>query len=299
MIAAPLWQISVATTCEAEDAVAVLIEEVFGQPAILTINAETGRTTATVYCQKKAECSAAKQSELARGLKNIRACGLPIGPGKVLVKKVRREDWAESWKKHFRPLEIGAALLIKPSWIRRKPRPGQAVVVLDPGLSFGTGQHPTTRFCLEQIVRCRRSGQVTSLLDIGAGSGILAISAVKLGYSPVHAFDFDPEAVRVANENAKMNRVQHSLQFLQVDLARSPMRSARYHVVCANLTHDVLIDHQKRILHRLHRDGVLVLAGILSAQFDKVRRIYERAGWKLLRSRREKEWRSGAFVLAP
>jgi ribosomal protein L11 methyltransferase len=83
------------------------------------------------------------------------------------------------------------------------------VVILDPGLSFGTGQHPTTSFCLHEIARCRKNGHAAqSFLDIGTGSGILAIAAAKLGYQPVHAFDFDPESVRVARENARKNRVE-------------------------------------------------------------------------------------------
>ena len=93
------------------------------------------------------------REEISAGLKRIKSCGLNIGSGKIKIAKVRREDWSESWKRHFKAIEIGKALLIKPSWIKRPPRKNQAVVILDPGLSFGTGQHATTSFCLHQIVR--------------------------------------------------------------------------------------------------------------------------------------------------
>ena len=121
--------------------------------------------------------------------------GLNIGSGTVRIARIKREDWAESWKKHFKAFEVGRSLLVKPSWIKRLPRAGQAVVVLDPGLSFGTGQHPTTAFCLSEIVRGEKKETSRSFLDIGTGSGILAIAAAKLNFRPVRAFDFDPASV--------------------------------------------------------------------------------------------------------
>ena len=121
---------------------------------------------------------------------------------------IRHEDWAESWKRHFKPIEIGRRLLIKPSWSRRRPKPHQQVVVLDPGLSFGTGQHPTTAFCLAEVARLVKNAPARSFLDIGTGSGILAIAAARLNYQPIWAFDFDPEAVRMARANAQTNQVE-------------------------------------------------------------------------------------------
>ena len=220
---------------------------------------------------------------------------------------MRREDWAESWKRHFKPLEIGDALLLKPSWEKRQPRKGQAVIILDPGLSFGTGHHATTGFCLRQLVEVRKgrgagresraSAPALSLLDIGTGSGILAIAAAKLGYSPVRCFDFDPESVRVAKANAAQNDVAHLVKPVRRDLTKLPPASAtRYHVVCANLIYDLLIAERDRILSRLRPDGVLVLAGILQTQFAKVERAYRQAGLKLIATEVEKEWQSGAFV---
>jgi ribosomal protein L11 methyltransferase len=129
---------------------------------------------------------------------------------------------------------------------------------------------------------------------VGCGSGILAIAAAKLGYSPIVAFDFDPEAVRVAKENAKANRV--SFHITQQDLTKMPRRSTeKFDVVCANLIYDLLIQERDRILARLAPGGTLVLAGILRTQFPKVQRAFEMAGLQLVASRAAKEWRSGAF----
>lgn len=291
-------QISVAVSVEAEEAVAALLEHLSGQPASVYTDAETNAPVASVFCQKRSDWSPAKRARLLAGLKAIQVHGLEIGPGTITVRTVRRKDWAESWKRHFKPIEIGASLLIKPSWSKRRPRKYQAVVVLDPGLSFGTGQHPTTKFCLEQLVAFRRSGEAQSFLDIGSGSGILAIAAAKLGYSPVHAIDLDPEAIRVARANAVRNGVLEQIRFDRRDLTKSPPRSRqKYNLICANLIANLLLAERNRILNRLSPAGTLVVAGILKTEFPQVRAAYSRAGCALLAERIEAEWQAGAFGL--
>jgi len=289
-----LIQVAVSTTAEAEDAVAELLSGVLGEPASVYSDAEKHTTSAMVYAE---HFSAAQRAELRRGLKRIREAGLDVGRGRISVRQVRKENWAESWKRHFRPLEISPRLMVLPSWSKRRPRRGQAVVILDPGLSFGTGHHPTTGFCLEQIAGLRDASRSQSLLDVGCGSGILAIAAAKLGYAPVVAFDFDPEAVRVAQENAALNGV--AFEISQQDLTRLPARSRqKFDLVCANLTYDLLIQERAKILNRLAPQGTLVLAGILTKQFQQVRRAYANAGLRLVASRTANEWRSGAFRCA-
>jgi len=291
-----LWGISVTTTPEAEDAVAELLESAFGQPVCSWTDAETGIATVSAYVPTRPDWSRARQKELASGLRRIARSGLNLGPGKILLKSIRKEDWAESWKLHFKPLVIGSALLLKPSWSRRRPRKGQAVVVLDPGLSFGTGRHPTTAFCLRQVVARRRFGKSQSCLDIGTGSGILAIAAARLRYAPVDAFDFDPEAVRIARANARRNGVSAKIRFRRQNLTKLPRRSAQqYSLVCANLIASLLMAERERILARLRADGVLVVAGILTEEFAQVQRGFEAAGLRLVASRTQNEWRCGAF----
>ena len=323
MKSVPLTQVSIATSREAEEAVAELVLRVLSQTPSTYFDAETGDTTVSTYLEQPSQWSAAARAELQAGLCALTECGLDIGPGVIASSKVRREDWAESWKRHFKPLEIGDALLLKPSWEKRQPRKGQAVIILDPGLSFGTGHHATTGFCLRQLVEGRKRAGLgsrlgagresrasaparnldpnpapaLSFLDIGTGSGILAIAAAKLGYAPVRCFDFDPESVRVAKANAAQNDVAHLVKPVRHDLTKLPPASTtRYHVVCANLIFDLLIAERDRILSRLRPDGVLVLAGILQTQFAKVERAYRQAGLKLIATEVEKEWQSGAFV---
>lgn len=292
-----LFKISVTVTPQSEDAVVDLMSGLFRQPASVFEDVEAGTMAASVYLPGAAGLSASRRARLREGLKRIRSFGLELGAARISVRRLAREDWAESWKRHFKPILIGSELLVKPSWSPRRALPGQAVVVLDPGLSFGTGQHPTTRFCLEQIVASRPGTRPRSLLDMGTGSGILAIAAAKLGYGPVEAFDFDPAAVRIARANATLNHIQRRVTFHQQDLTRRPFSGQKFDVVCANLLYDLLLSQRRRIVANVRKGGLLVLAGILGSQFPAVAKAYVEGGLTLEAHRRENEWESGAFRL--
>ena len=289
-----ICQVTVATTFEAEEPVAALLERIFGQPPSVYENVESGEIWVTVYVREPLRELKPRKAEILEGFGKLKDLGLDPGPPQVQIRRVPRKDWSESWKKYFKTIWVGSALMIRPSWSKEKPGKGQAVVVLDPGLSFGTGQHATTSFCLREIVRSR--GVARSLLDIGTGSGILAISASKLGYHPVEAFDFDPIAVRVALANCRRNRVEHRVRVRRQDLTKLKEANLRkYDVVCANLISTLLLDEQPTILNRLAPGGLLVLAGILETEFPRVRQSYARAGLELVHTRKEREWQSGSF----
>ena len=263
-------------------------------------DAEAGTVRVSVFLSRRKRPGGLLKRRILTGLRTIKGWGLNVGAGRVSSRRVRSQDWAESWKRHFKPMEFGDALLVKPSWSRRGPKRGQAEVVLDPGLSFGTGQHPTTAFCLEQLVRFRprSAGQRSSFLDIGTGSGILAIAAAKLGFDPIDAFDSDGEAVRVARENARANAVTDRIHFFRGDVLKAPFvnRSRKYRLICANLTADLLIKALNRIVAKLDPEGVLVLAGILKTEFRNIQIACEAAHLRLVAARAVGEWRSGSFV---
>ncbi|HEY1788446.1 MAG TPA: 50S ribosomal protein L11 methyltransferase [Verrucomicrobiae bacterium] len=298
-----LWVVSVVTTPEAEDAVGEMLGGLFGCPASSYFDFESQISRVCVYVPGKIGSNA--RQGVREGLDRIRDCLIEIGPAKISVARIRKEDWAESWKRHFKPIEFGDLLLVKPGWSKKKSRRNQAVVILDPGLSFGTGQHPTTSFCLSEIARhsprrnlvqsrdnLRKPGK--AFLDIGTGSGILAISAAKLGYAPVHALDYDAVAVRAARANARRNSV--NLRIVRGDVTRLPKGpKRRYHFICANLISGLLISQRERIAAQLEPDGILVLAGILKSEFSEVRRGYEELGLKMVSTKSEKEWQSGSF----
>lgn len=292
-----LWHLAVRVAPEAGDAVSELLGTLTGQPVTVSLDVDTQVATASVYFERRPDCPTNLRQKTKDGLTRLAGCGLDIGLGRISLRALRREDWAESWKRHFRPLVIGRRLLVKPSWSRREPVRGQAVVVLDPGLSFGTGQHPTTQFCLAQLVAAQKPDISQSFLDIGTGSGILAIAAAKLGYRPIRGFDFDPEAVRVAAENAARNAVANFFTPQRKDLLKMPTpRAPRYDLIAANLLANLLLAARDKILAHLRPGGRLVVAGILAREFTDVQCSYEQAGLRLVADREQKEWRSGCFL---
>lgn len=291
-----VWKLSVLTPRQAEDTVAAILSVRYNAPASAYTDLTKGQTTVNLYLETRPDWSKAARESLREALARIPGFRANAVRAAIRLGHLRPQDWAESWKRHFKALDISKKLLIRPSWSRRRLREGQVEVVLDPGLSFGTGQHPTTSFCLSELVRHRKPGSGQSFLDIGSGSGILAISAAKLGYRPVDAFDVDEEAVRVARANARLNKVAPMIRFRRKDLAVLPRPSRiQYDVICANLISDLLVAHRDRILARLQKSGVLVLAGVLGTEFNAVQAAYEAAGLRLEVSRTAKGWRSGRF----
>ena len=286
-----MWQVSITVSAAREAAVVGLLEGTYQIPAVVYHDLRAGGQTVTIYPSRLRAAPRRARAALGRALRRL----FPDRPG-IVIRKLPRENWAESWKRHFKPVEIGGALLIKPGWSRRRARPGQRVVVLDPGLSFGTGHHATTAFSLGQLAACRRPGGAQSFFDIGAGSGILAIAAAKLGYAPVRACDLDPQAIRVSRANARRNRVQDRVRPRRQDLARLPARSGRrWDVICANLTADLLASQAGKIRARLKPGGQLIVAGVLREEFGEIRATFENSGLTLVENEVKEEWQSGRF----
>ena len=200
---------------------------------------------------------------------------------------VREDGWADAWKQHFRPLRIGrnGRLLVRPSWDEEaRAAPGTVVVTLDPGRAFGTGQHATTRLCLEAIERLVRAGD--AVLDVGTGSGILALAAARLGATTVHALDTDPEALAAARENAAHNALEDrievragSLGSAWPSLARwpAPPRSA-YDLVVANISSAVVVELLPAAAAALVPGGHLVASGFLSEAAPRLEAAARAAG---------------------
>lgn len=165
----------------------------------------------------------AEETDLEKVTKELRAllAGLPefgydAGDFTISAAQVQDEDWADAWKKYFKPLQVSERLTIKPTWETYEPREDEIVIELDPGMAFGTGTHPTTALCLRALESAIRGGE--TLIDVGTGSGILAIGAVKLGASRVLALDLDPIAVSSATENIELNGLQDVIEVRRSDL---------------------------------------------------------------------------------
>jgi ribosomal protein L11 methyltransferase len=284
----------VSTTPEAGESVSALLESIFGTTASVWSEDGASEAKVTVYLERDS-VAPAEEASLGQGLEILRAAGVDVGTGNWAVERVKREDWSESWKKHFSPIEVGDRLLVKPEWEEIEPKLGQAVVILNPGMSFGTGHHATTLFCLKQLAECMPVGGGKSLLDVGTGSGILAISAAKLGYAPVEAWDFDPIAVDVARRNAEQNGLGLALAFEERDLTKMPPGGRQFDVVCANLMSELLVAEKAKLASWLAPTGRLVLAGVLLEQFAQVEAAFCGLGMELVAAESLDEWRSGAF----
>jgi ribosomal protein L11 methyltransferase len=206
--------------------------------------------------------------------------------GEPRIKHLATEDWAEAWKRHYHSLRIGERVVVTPSWEKSSLRPGDVLIKLDPGMAFGTGTHPSTQLALRLMERYLRPRSV--VLDVGTGSGILAIAAVKMGATRVIATDIDPEAVRTAEENARLNEVRNQITLL----VESVMDSGRYELVLANILADVIADLllHEGLAERVADDGVLILSGIIKQRRDVVDLALRATGMDVIDSVEDGDW---------
>ncbi|MCU0572142.1 MAG: 50S ribosomal protein L11 methyltransferase [Syntrophobacteraceae bacterium] len=207
---------------------------------------------------------------------------------------LEEDDWADRWKVHFKPMRVGRQFVICPTWEVLQPAEGDRVIVMDPGRAFGTGHHETTRLCLEWLEDCSRGHRLDamSLLDLGTGSGILAMAAALLGFDGVVALDIDEEAVEVARENLVVNGLEARVLLMVGSL---PELAQRFHVVVANIQASPLMAMAQPLAEHLHPGGMLVLSGILIEQEPKVRATFELEGLALVERRIDGEWCLLAF----
>ncbi|MBR2010939.1 MAG: 50S ribosomal protein L11 methyltransferase [Clostridia bacterium] len=188
--------------------------------------------------------------------------------GKIEIIGVSEEDWANSWKAYYKPLHIGKKMVIVPAWEKYEEQPGEIIVRMDPGMAFGTGTHETTRLVIELLETYTKKG--ARVLDVGCGSGILAICAAKLGAAECKAYDIDPVAVRVARENIKDSGEANvtcdvSDLLKQVDLA-----GGKYDLVCANIVADIIIRMAPDVGRYMKDDAVLLASGIITERAEEV-----------------------------
>ena len=207
-------------------------------------------------------------------------------------------DWAEEWKKFYRRQRIGERLVIVPSWEEYQPGEGEVAVLLDPGAAFGTGEHETTRLCLAALEARITGGE--RVLDVGAGSGILAITARLLGAGEVHAIDIDPDTVRVAVENAETNGVAHDIEFAAGSVGdlwpwqdRAP---EGYDIVLANISSTVIGLLAADLTRAVTPGGLLIASGFILRDADEVRAALVGAGLAEVNYRTEGNW--GCLVMS-
>uniref|UniRef100_UPI0040573F64 50S ribosomal protein L11 methyltransferase n=1 Tax=Candidatus Electronema sp. TaxID=2698783 RepID=UPI0040573F64 len=199
------------------------------------------------------------------------------------------EDWATSWQQYFTPFAIVPGLIIKPSWESYAPQPGEQVLEMDPGMAFGTGQHASTKLALSLVQSCCQAASPPErMLDVGTGTGILAMAAVLFGAKEAVAIDNDPVAVAVAAENIARNSLAERIAVSAEPLERI---SGQFDLICANILHDVLVELAPALVQRLAANGQLVLSGLLcGSQEESILRIYRELGLRLRQAAHEEEW---------
>ncbi len=212
--------------------------------------------------------------------------GFDAGSLALSVEQVREEDWAENWKKYYKPFRIGKHLVVKPVWETAETQPGDRVIELDPGMAFGNGTHETTSMCLELMEELAREG--CTVLDVGTGSGILAIAAALEGASHVTAVDLDPAAVKVARENIRRNGVEGIVEARTGDMLRGLDEKAD--IVVANIIADVVIMLTAAVRAHLNEGGVFVASGIIREREQDVLDALRRSGFTVCQVRRRGEW---------
>lgn len=208
-------------------------------------------------------------------------------PHEVTEASVNEEDWATAWKKYYFPTKVGERLVVVPSWETYEKAQNEVVLTMDPGMAFGTGTHDTTRLCMTLLEQYAAPG--STLLDIGTGSGILAVAALLLGADRALGVDIDEVAVRVARENAAANRVDDRAEFLCGDLAEKV--NGKFSVITANIVADVIIRLTPDLDRFLAQGGVFIASGIIEAREADVLAALGAAGM-VLKDRKE----SGGWV---
>ena len=206
---------------------------------------------------------------------------------KIETVGVNEEDWANSWKAYYKPIKIGEKLVIVPAWEKYTPAEGELIVRMDPGMAFGTGTHETTRLVIKLLENYTKEG--CRMLDVGTGSGILAICASKLGAGECRAYDIDPMAVRVANENIKDSGLTNITCEVS-DLLRQVDKSRPYDLICANIVADIIIRMTPDVGELMHKDTVLLASGIILERSDDVTECFEKHGFRIVERLEENGW---------
>lgn len=204
----------------------------------------------------------------------------------ISLEKIENEDWENKWKDSYKTTHISDRLVICPSWESYEKKPGELVIKLDPGMAFGTGQHVTTERTARYLERYLRPGD--RVIDVGTGSGILAIAAAKLGASSVRAMDNDPTAVKIAKNNVAANQVEDVVEVFLNDLLIEQHDKAD--LICANLVADLVVSLLDKAYQLLEEGGRLIVSGVLDKKADRVRLALKDKGFHIEDEICRKEW---------
>ena len=235
---------------------------------------------------------AERMGELEAKVKSMQEVTPAAGPCDISSHSVKDEDWEDNWKAYFHTEKVGALVVIRPAWEEYEAGPDDIVVSLDPGAAFGTGTHPTTSMCIRELESLVKGGQ--RIFDVGTGSGILAITAAKLGATDITAMDYDTVAVKIAGENIHANGVENSVKTGQSDLLKS--FEGKADIIIANLIADLVIRLFEELDEHLAEGGKLLASGIITERLSEVTEAALVHGFVVEKVVEEKGWTAITIV---
>ncbi len=278
-------RISVETSRESADALSNLLLEM-DSGGVQVEDDNSDRVSVTAYFPPD-DMVGERVSKITALLQNLREMNVDVGAGRVTMESVDEQDWSDSWKEFFKPLPIGESILVYPSWEDVSEFPSRDILIqIDPGMAFGTGGHSTTKLCLELLESVLKGGE--RVADVGAGSGILSIAAVKLGVREVVAVDVDERATVVARENSQRNKVEERIHVICGE-GLSAVKD-KYDVIVSNISSKIILSMIPDFRSHLNDGGRLILSGVLGREAPEFRDGLENRGFIVLETRCDEEW---------
>lgn len=259
---------------------------------------EPGVTTLKSYFP--ADAMLDLRSALESYLKSLKQMYPKAPEPEIRVRNMPDENWAHAWRRFFKPTEVSKGIIIKPTWEPYKAKDKELVIEIDPGMAFGTGLHATTRLCIDAIRRHVWRNDLFGArvlahkaLDVGTGSGILAVLLAKLGVPRTVAFDVDPVAVEATKANAKLNKVADRIEVRQAQIGKI---AETFDLVVANILAGTIVSMREQLEDRLNPGGVLILSGILKQQGAEVKRAFQKGKLEFVESINDEDWTSLVFT---
>jgi ribosomal protein L11 methyltransferase len=277
-------QVSITTSEEASDAVA---NHLFELDAIgIELKDESASTVKLISYFPMDDRVGERVGKVRQFLNQLLQWGINPYPAEVSLKSVSQADWAEQWRSAFPPQRIGKRFVIAPTWHQVTPQTSEILIRLDPGMAFGTGQHPTTQLSLELLEDVVTGGEV--IVDLGTGSGILTIAAAKLGAKQIDAVDADETTIPIARENFRLNGVESNVRLYSGDGLKT--LEGIYHLIVANMLTKVILPMIPHFPRFLKRGGEVILSGIMVSEAEQVEEGLTAHGFRLIETRRREDW---------
>lgn len=250
------------------------------------LNDSNAETKIMAYFSEEESNLPEKIVDIREHIKNLKDFGLEIGSATVELSNINQDDWETAWKQYFKPVHVTDRIVVKPEWETYEKQPGEIVIEIDPGMAFGTGTHETTSMCINQIEKNLKAGD--KIIDIGCGSGILAMAAVLLGAESAVGVDLDPVAVRVSKENIELNALDDKIEIFQGNLTDVIKEKAE--IVVANIMADIIVILLEDVRDFIKDGGLFISSGIIVPKRELIEKTLIEKSFKIIEVEIKGEW---------